>query len=113
MGVVDGGTIVGVALDTLSLQPLDPGVCQLALAVGDDPPCLVAGAVEVCLEQPQVRRADHLDVTTSRPHRRCGALRVAPHVGAWTLHADGAPLMPLDRPVQIRCLVDRIEQLTA
>jgi hypothetical protein len=30
-----------------------------------------------------------------------------------TLHADGTPLRPLDGPTEIRCLVDRIEQLTA
>ncbi len=73
----------------------------------------MAGVVRLVLEHPQVGRADRITVTTSHSLACPGPVRLAPKRGLWTLHVDGVSLRPLDAPVEVRCLVDRIEQLTA
>lgn len=113
LGVFADGTLIGVGLDELTAVPLDDRECQLALAHGDDPECVTTGIVRLSLDHPQVGRAQHLTVTTTHSVTCTGPVRLAAHWGPWTLHADGAPLRPLARPVEVRCLIDRIEQLTA
>jgi len=61
----------------------------------------------------QVGRADRITVTTSHSLACPGPVRLALKRGLWTLHVGGMSLRPLDAPVEARCLVDRVEQLTA
>jgi hypothetical protein len=113
LGVFADDALVAVALHGLAAVPLDEQQCQLALARNDDPECLTTGTVRFELAHPQVGRAEHITVTSTHRVTSTQPIMIAPHWGPWILHIDGAPLRPLVGPVEIRCLVDRIQQLTA
>jgi hypothetical protein len=114
LGLFTDDVLVDVALDSVAVLPLDADECQLALAEDDLPPCLVTGPVRLHLDHPEVGRTDQIAVTTGQQTMATTSpLRLAPHWGPWSLHADSSPLRPLDAPMEIRCLLDRVEQITA
>jgi hypothetical protein len=113
VGVFSSGTLVGVALHVAAVRPLDEDVCRLAVSVDDQPPCLTAGSLMVELHHPDVGRAEALTVMTREQALEVsGDLRVASQSGPYALVLDGSPALPVEGPLVMRCLVDRLEEIS-
>jgi hypothetical protein len=114
LGVFVADTLTAVALDRVELRPLDEQECQLRMQSDTGPATHVAGTVSVHLEHPEVGRNERMVVRPAELALAADApITIAPHWGPYTLVVDDRAVAPLTDPVTLRCLVDRLEHLSA
>jgi hypothetical protein len=113
LGVFAGTTMLGVALHDVIAVPVDARDGQLAF--GERGPRVPRDRHRPPRDRPPAGRPRQPRHGHDEPQLPCvGPVRLAPHRGLWTLHVDGVPsLRPWNAPVEVRCLVDNIEQVTA
>jgi hypothetical protein len=114
IGVFTGTDLIAVALERVELRPLDRNDCQLSVRTEESAPVLVTGGLTVHLPQPDAGPTADLPLMSAE--RRLDVktpLHLAAHWGPYTLVIDDRPFSAMAEPVTLRCLVDRLERLSA
>jgi hypothetical protein len=114
IGVLTGGDLITVALERVELRPLDRNDCQLSVHSDEGPQALVTGGLTVRLPQPDAGPTGGMPLMSAERWLDPQApLHLAAHWGSYTLVIDDRPFSAIAGPLTLRCLVDRLEHLSA